>query len=216
MKSGSEKNKNIKNSLEYFLMDYKLFIAAGLLVVILAVYFVAVACTSKETLLSVMLIDCQAQTDGEEMADFYMETAGLDKKEYQVQIQSDLMFQGTDSGDYTMTSLSKFMTDIGSERLDVCGMLLDDFEKYDKAGSWMDLRECLTKEQSETLKSHFLETEDGRVIGLLTDALPQMKADGCYCDEEKGVIGIAYNTPHREEAIRYLLYLAGEMEQEDE
>ena len=205
-----KEKKSIKNNLEYFWMYYKLPFIAGMIVVILAMYFLIITLTAKETALSVMLIDCHTEMSSEEMAEEYMEAADIDQKKYQVQIQNNLMFQGTDSGSYSMTSLSKFMADIGSELLDVCGMLKDDFVKYDGSETWMDLRECLTDEQMETLKDKLLTTDDGRVIGIMADDLPVIQADGCYTNEEtNAAIGIIYNAPHKNEAVKYLLYLAG-------
>ena len=193
-------------------MYYKLPFLAGLVVVVLAVYFLVASLTAKDTVLSVMLIDCHTEMSGEKIAEEYMEATGLDQKKYQVQIQNNLMFQGTDSGNYSMTSLSKFMADIGSELLDVCGMLKEDFIKYDGSQIWMDLRECLSEEQSEKLKDRFLTADDGRVIGIMADKLPVLMADGCYTGTDtQAAVGIIYNTPHKEQAIKYLLYLAGAM-----
>ena len=205
-----KKKKSIKNNLEYFWMYYKLPFIAGMIVVILALYFLITTLTAKETALSVMLIDCHTEMSGEEMAEKYMDSAGMDKKKYQVQIQNNLMFQGTDSGSYSMTSLSKFMADIGSELLDVCGMLKEDFIKYDGSQTWMDLRECLTDKQMEELKDRLLMTDDGRVIGILADDLPVLLAEECYTNKEtEAAIGVIYNAPQKDEAVKYLLYLAG-------
>lgn len=205
-----KEKKSMKNNLEYFWMYYKLPFIAGMIVAILLLYFLITALTAKETALSVMLIDCHTEMSGDEMAEDYMDTTGIEKKKYQVQIQNNLMFQGTDSGSYSMTSLSKFMADIGSELLDVCGMLKDDFVKYDGSETWMDLRECLTDEQLEELKDKLLTADDGSVIGILADDLPVIQSDGCYVNEETdAAIGIVYNAPHKDEAVKYLLYLAG-------
>ena len=205
-----KKKKSIKNNLEYFWMYYKLPFIAGMIVAILVLYFLITTLTAKDTALSVMLIDCHTEMNGEEMAEKYMDSAGIDKKKYQVQIQNNLMFQGTDSGNYSMTSLSKFMADIGSELLDVCGMLKEDFIKYDGSQTWMDLRECLTDKQMEDLKDRLLTADDGRVIGILADELPVIQAENCYTNEEtEAAIGIIYNAPHKDEAVKYLLYLAG-------
>ena len=194
-------------------MYYKLPFLAGVVVVVLAVYFLVASLTAKDTVLSVMLIDCHTEMSGEKIAEEYMEATGLNQKKYQVQVQNNLMFQGTDSGNYSMTSLSKFMADIGSELLDVCGMLKDDFIKYDGSDTWMDLRECLTDEQSKVLEDYFLMTDDGRAIGIMADELPILKADNCYTSTDtEAAVGIIYNTPHKEEAVKYLLYLAGAME----
>lgn len=208
-----KEKKSIKNNLEYFWMYYKLPFLAGVVVVVLAVYFLVASLTAKDTVLSVMLIDCHTEMSGEKIAEEYMEATGLNQKKYQVQIQNNLMFQGTDSGNYSMTSLSKFMADIGSELLDVCGMLKDDFIKYDGSDTWMDLRECLTDEQGKVLEDYFLMTDDGRAIGIMADELPILKADNCYTSTDtEAAVGIIYNTPHKEEAVKYLLYLAGAME----
>ena len=208
-----KEKKSIKNNLEYFWMYYKLPFLAGVVVVVLAVYFLVASLTAKDTVLSVMLIDCHTEMSGEKIAEEYMEATGLNQKKYQVQIQNNLMFQGTDSGNYSMTSLSKFMADIGRELLDVCGMLKDDFIKYDGSDTWMDLRECLTDEQSKVLEDYFLMTDDGRAIGIMADELPILKADNCYTSTDtEAAVGIIYNTPHKEEAVKYLLYLAGAME----
>lgn len=208
-----KEKKSTKNNLEYFWMYYKLPFLAGVVVVVLAVYFLVASLTAKDTVLSVMLIDCHTEMSGEKIAEEYMEATGLNQKKYQVQVQNNLMFQGTDSGNYSMTSLSKFMADIGSELLDVCGMLKDDFIKYDGSDTWMDLRECLTDEQSKVLEDYFLMTDDGRAIGIMADELPILKADNCYTSTDtEAAVGIIYNTPHKEEAVKYLLYLAGAME----
>ena len=194
-------------------MYYKLPFMAGMIIVILILYFLITALTAKDTVLSVMLIDCHTEMSGEELAEEYAKAADIDQKKYQIQIQNNLMFQGTDSGNYSMTSLSKFMADIGSELLDVCGMLKDDFIKYDGSDTWMDLRECLTDEQSKVLEDYFLMTDDGRAIGIMADELPILKADNCYTSTDtEAAVGIIYNTPHKEEAVKYLLYLAGAME----
>ena len=208
-----KEKKNIKNNLEYFWMYYKLPFMAGMIIVILILYFLITALTAKDTVLSVMLIDCHTEMSGEELAEEYAKAADIDQKKYQIQIQNNLMFQGTDSGNYSMTSLSKFMADIGSELLDVCGMLKDDFIKYDGSDTWMDLRECLTDEQSKVLEDYFLMTDDGRAIGIMADELPVLKADNCYTSTDtEAAVGIIYNTPHKEDAVKYLLYLAGAME----
>ena len=89
-----EKSK-IKNNLEYFWMYYKLPFLAGMIVVVLVLYFLITSLTAKDMVLSVMLIDAHTDVSSEKMAEEYMEASGLDTKKYQVQIQNNLMFQGT-------------------------------------------------------------------------------------------------------------------------
>ena len=86
-----KEKKSMKNNLEYFWMYYKLPFIAGMIVVILAMYFLITTLTTKDTALSVMLIDCHTEMSGEEMAEEYMDTAGIDKKKQQVQIQMDVL-----------------------------------------------------------------------------------------------------------------------------
>lgn len=202
--------KDLKNELEYFWMYYKLPFFALVIVVLLIGYFLVTKLTEKETALEVMLIDCHTEISSEQMQEDFMEYAGLDTQKYQVSFQTNLMLEGTDSGSYTMSSLSKFIADIGSEKLDVCGMLESDFEKYDKSDTWMDLRDVFTEEELEKLSDSQVIGEDEAVIGLYADTLPVLKEYGCYEDEEdRGVIGVIYNTQHFLEAASYLHYLAG-------
>ena len=70
-----KEKKSMKNNLEYFWMYYKLPFIAGMIVVILAMYFLITTLTTKDTALSVMLIDCHTEMSGEEMAEEYMDTA---------------------------------------------------------------------------------------------------------------------------------------------
>lgn len=199
--------KKICDRLEYFWMYYKLPFLAALVVLLLAVYFCTAVLTEKETALSVMLVDCYSEAEGEEMGKDFLEKEGLDGKIYQVQVQNQLMFQDSDSGNYAMTSLSRFLADIGSEKLDVCAMLEEDFLKYDSSGTWADLREYLDPEELERLSDITITAADGRVIGIRAEGLPVMERYGCYENGAAG-IGIIYNTPHRELAAAYLLYAA--------
>ena len=84
--------KKLKNDLKYFWMYYKFQIIAGLIVVLMAVYFLISSLAQKECVLSVMLIDCHTDVSSEQMEKEYMQAAGLDKENCQVQIQNNLMF----------------------------------------------------------------------------------------------------------------------------
>lgn len=202
--------KNIKNNLEYFWMYYKWQVIAVFIVVILTVYFGVSVLKKKDNALSVMLIDCHTEVSQEQMEEDFMKYSGLDDKVYEVQIQNNLMFADSDSGSYTMTSLSRFLADIGSEKLDVCGMLEEDFMKYDNSNTFMDLRDCFTEEELLALEEKLIETEDGRIIGIYADSLPEIERYGCYEDQETNAgLGIIYNTQHKETAVQYLRFLAG-------
>ena len=138
-----------------------------------------------------------------------LQSLQLNEKKYVIEVQNGLMLDNTESGSYAMTSLSRLMSDIGSEKLDVCGMLEDTYLKYGKSRTFLDLRECFTEEQLEMFEGALLVTDDGKVIGIYADALSEVQKDGCYDSEDaRGVIGIVYNTKHLDMAASYLLYLA--------
>ena len=197
-----------KNDLKYLWIYFKWQILAAVIVVILAFHFLITAFSEKECALSIMLLDCYTEVGDEEMEKELLQSLQLDKKKYVIEVQNGLMIDNTESGSYAMTSLSRLMSDIGSEKLDVCGMLQESFLKYDHSRTFLDLRECFTEEQLNEIGEALLVTEDGRVIGIYADALNKLQEDGCYdSEDEKGVVGIVYNTKHLDMAVNYLLYL---------
>lgn len=201
---------NLKNNLQYLWTYYKWQILAALIAVILGAHFLMTASLSGECALSVILFDCHSDVSQEKMEEELLQSLQLDKKKYVVEVQNSLMLDDTESGSYAMASLSRFLSDVGSEKLDVCGMLEDTYWKYDKSHTFLDLRECLSAEIRKELEGALLVTEDGRVIGIYADALPKLQEDGCYDSEDaRGVVGIVYNTKNLDMAERYLLYLAG-------
>lgn len=197
-----------KNNLSYFWEFYKWQIIAVGVVAVLGIYLLCTALLKKECALSVMLLDCHTDKGQEQMERELLQALQLDKQKYTVSVQNELMISDTDAGTYAMTSLSRFLSDVGSEKLDVCGMLESDFLKYDASGTFLDLRECLDEAQLQRLQKALLVTDDGRVIGIYADGLPGMQKDGCYdAADSRGVLGVVYNTKHRETAGAYLTYL---------
>ena len=197
-----------KNDLKYLWIYFKWQILAAVIVVILAFHFLITAFSEKECAVSIMLLDCYTEVGDEEMEKELLQSLQLDKKKYVIEVQNGLMINNTESGSYAMTSLSRLMSDIGSGKLDVCGMLQESFLKYDHSRTFLDLRECFAEEQLNEIGEALLVTEDGRVIGIYADALNKLQEDGCYdSEDEKGVVGIVYNTKHLDMAVNYLLYL---------
>ena len=94
-----------------------------------------------------MLLDCYTEVSDEKMEKELLQSLQLDQKKYVIEVQNSLMIDNTESGNYAMTSLSRFMSDVGSEKLDVCGMLQNSYLKYDHSRTFLDLRECFTEEQ---------------------------------------------------------------------
>lgn len=199
----------IKNQLYYFWSFYKWIIAAVGIVVALFLYFLSVRLTEKECVLSVMLMDCHTDVSDEQMNDDFAAYINLEQKTYSVNIQNSLMISGS-GGNYTMSCLSKFLSEVGNKNLDVCGMLEDDFIKYDNADTWMTLSDSFTQEELYEFSDCLYENKDGEVIGLYADGLPQLAQYGCYDSQDtRGIIGIVYNTQHKDTAVEYLRYLTG-------
>ena len=207
--------KRLKDQLVYLWSDYKWPLLAGAIVCLVAVYMLIHALTQKETVLSVMLIDCHAAISQEEMEKDALAALGCKDGKQQAEILTSLLFSEAGSGSYAMTSLSRFYTEIGSEKVDIAGMLKEDFLNYEDSGTWLDLTGVLDEELSERLKEALV-IQDNRVIGIETAALPVLTTYGCYEGAgEKGVLGVLYNAPHRENAAAYIRYLAGLTAQED-
>lgn len=200
----------MKNKVSYFLEFYKWQMMAALVVAVLGIYLLCTALTRKECVLSVMLLDCHTDVVQEQMEQELLKALQIGEQGYMVSVQNNLMIADTHSGNYAMTSLSRLLTDIGSEKLDVCGMLEADFMRYDESGMFLDLQGCLDKGQLQMLEKYLLTAEDGRIIGIYADGLPALQKDGCYDGPDgRGVIGIVYNTKHLEMAEKYLKYLSG-------
>ena len=95
-------------------------------------------------------------------------------------------------------------TEVSQEQME------EDFMKYDNSNTFMDLRDCFTEEELLALEEKLIETEDGRIIGIYADSLPEIERYGCYEDQETNAgLGIIYNTQHKETAVQYLRFLAG-------
>lgn len=204
------KKEKIKNQLWYFWSFYKWIIVAVAIAAALVLYFVAAKLTEKENVLSVMLMDCHTQVSDEQMNSDFGGYMGLDQKKYGINIQNSLMISDGESGNYTMSCLAKFLAEVGNAGLDACGMLESDFANYDQADTWMALEECFTLEELEKLSAYVYRGKDGEAVGLYADGLPVLAQYGCYeSGDSRAVVGIIYNTQHKDTAVSYLKYLAG-------
>ncbi|MDO4623264.1 MAG: hypothetical protein Q4B22_09970 [Eubacteriales bacterium] len=199
------KKEKIKNELYYLWTLYRIPLIGGLIFLLIVGGFIIAALQKKDNTLEVMLIDSHAAYTDEQMAEEFLQADYVDPKKWENQVYGTLLFSETESGNYAMTSLSRFLADISSEKLDVCGMQEADFLKYDDSGSFLDLTICLSEEEIRRFEGQFLITEDGRRIGIRSEALPRLKEWGCYTGNgNQGVVGIIYNTTHLEEAKQYL------------
>lgn len=199
----------MKDKLGYFWMYYKLPLIA-------AVIFCCVLCSfgwnivsQKESVLNVMLVDSHSPVEGQKMADAFAEASGIDKSRYEVNIQTTYLFEDASFRTYEMAGRSKFYADIGNKELDVCAMLEKDFAQYAQSGGFLSLSSVLSEEQIKELGDGIYK-QSGEVYGIYVDSLKGNVLSGCYEDAgSQGVIGIIYNTPHLEQAVRYLEYVIG-------
>lgn len=198
------KGKNAKEKTVYFWMYYKAPFLAVLAVVLITGYWVHAAAVEKEIAFSAMLVDCHASVSEEEMEKEFASYMGMD--EDTVSFQNSYLFSDSTSSTYAMTSLSRFYSDIGTEKLDVCGFLEEDFEKYVKSGTFLDLRECFTEEELEEY-GESLYYYGGEPVGIYGDGLPGLLKSGCYSKKD-AVVGIIYNSKHVGTAADYLRYLS--------
>lgn len=201
-----EKDKNLRGKAEYIWNYYKIPIVVAIIVVLIAGSFVVTAMKQKEQALHVMLVDCHTSVDEAAMERDFIEYANIDTNQYDVLIDTEFMFDQS-AGNFSMTSLSRFYADIGDKKLDVSGMLENDFINYCKTDCFLDLTEHFTKQQITDL-DEYLYRDGEKILGIYTTGLPLLSDMECYTSD-KAVLGIVYNTEHLDQAVDYLLYAAG-------
>ncbi len=198
-----------KKRLEYFWMYYKIPFLTILAGIIVASYFIYAKAAEKEYAFNAMLLDVHTDVREETLAEEFAEYAEIDTKEYEVLISTSLLFSDAASGNYAMGSLARFYSLIGTEELDACMMLEEDFIKYAGADSFLDLREVFTEEELEAFPEQYTD-EEGRVLGIYGDELPKIKEiDGYSNPDTRCLVGMIYNTKHVEQGKKFLEYLGG-------
>ncbi len=199
------KQGNWRKKLEYFWMYYKIPFLAVLGVCIVIAYFGYAKITEKESAFNAILLDIHTNTQEEVLEEEFADYAGINTKEYDVLISTSLLFSDASSGNYAMTSLARLYTQIGTEELDVCMMLEDDFTEYAGADAFMDLRDVFTEEELARFPKLY-EDDDGRVLGVYNEGLEKLQEIEGYSGEVS-VAGILYNSNHVDTAKEFLEYL---------
>lgn len=200
------KGKSFREKAEYFWTYYKTPVLAALALLLTAAFWLHSAASEKETALNVLLMDAMSGTDDETMGEELKKGIGVADGEKEVLIGSSYLLSGTDSGTYAMTSISKFYSEVGTGKLDVCGFWEKDFEKYAGSGSFLDLRNCFSQEELKELEA-FLYYEKGAPVGIYAHGLPKLTGYGCY-EGHPAIVGIVYNSERvgtAAKALRFLL-----------
>lgn len=198
-----------KKRLEYFWMYYKIPFLTILMGTIVITYFIYAKVTEKEYAFNAMLLDVHTDVQEEMLSKEFAEYAEIDTKKYEVLISTSLLFSDAASGNYAMSSLARFYSLIGTEELDACMMLEEDFIKYAEADSFLDLREIFTDEELGGFPELYTDGE-GRILGIYGDELPKIKEiDGYSNPDTRCLAGIIYNTKHVEQGKKFLRYLSG-------
>lgn len=188
-------------------MYYKIPFLAVLVGVVTAAGLIHAKVTEKECVCNAMLLDIHTDAQEELLSEEFAEYAGIDTKKYEVLISTSLLFSDASSGNYAMGSLARFYSLIGTEDLDVCMMLEEDFLKYAGADSFLDLREVFAEEELEAFPGLYTDST-GRVLGIYGNALPKIKEiKGYTAPDAKCLAGVIYNTRHKEQAGKFLEWL---------
>ena len=194
-----------KDRIGYFWMYYKIPVCLLVIVAIMAMSFVRENVSAKPVALSVMMMDIHTDVTGDEIREAFTEWAGVNREKEKVEVDTSLMLGDAGSRNYQMGSLAKLYAQIGTEALDVCAMKERDYSNYTKSDAFLDLSEVFDPEEMDQFPALY-KSVDGRILGVYCKDMPGMKRLDGYAGDE-GVIGILYNTKHKEMAKRFLLYL---------
>lgn len=196
-----------KKKLEHFWTYYKSPFLIILAAAVVLVYFTIAAMTEKEPVFTAYLFDAHAGTEQETAVAEFAEFAEIDTKKNAVTIDASFLLADSSAGNYTMTSLAKFYTEIGTAELDVCMMTEGSFKTYAKSAAFLDLRSCLDGEQMEKY-GESLVYADGIPVGIRGNDFDWVRKTGGY-EDGPCVFGILYNSGHVENSVKFLEFLDG-------
>lgn len=167
-----------KKKLEYFWMYYKIPFIVTVAAVIVIIYFIYAKLSDRPDAIQVLMYDVHTDVSEEQIAVDFAEYAGIDTREYDVFVSTSLLLSDAASENYALTSLSRFLTLIGTEELDACMMLESDFQRYETS-AFMDLRELFTEDElADFYKLYF--NAQGQVLGVYGEGLGQIEVIGGY------------------------------------
>lgn len=192
---------------EYFWMYYKIPFLAVIAVCTVVFYFGHAKLTEKEYALNAMLLDVHTDENEEALAEEFAQYAGIDRGKYDVTVSTSLLFSHAASSTYSMTSLARFNSLVGTQELDVCAMLEEDFDNYEKSDCFLNLEEVFSQEELAAFPALYRD-KNGTPVGVYAGELPKIQEiEGYQGENTKAVAGIIYNTTRRDAAKKFLEYL---------
>jgi hypothetical protein len=195
-----------RDRLGYFWVYYKILVILIVIGLIMVINFLHASLTEQPSVLNVMMLDIHAKVTSEKLQQEFIHAASINEKKEKVTISVDQLL-GDGSSSYQMGILAKLYSEIGMNQLDVVSMRKDDFANYVKSDMFLDLREVFTPEELSEFTGLYRD-DSGRVLGIRCNSMPGIKNISGY-EMDFGVMGIVYNTQHKDMAVKYLKYLNG-------
>lgn len=196
-----------KDHLGYLLSFYSLPLVIGAILLFLLVHFFLAGREQEKTALYVSLYDCgSARTEEELSRDF---CAYLGREEVLAFYTTGLLAEAP-QGSYGMASMSRFYADTAAGQVDAAGFGKEEFSSFAKTDCFLPLSEIdgMKKWTEEHPEDLFF--REGQPVGIYARALPRLALLGLYTESPDAVIGILKDSPRREMAETYLMYLLGE------
>ena len=173
----SIKNADFKTKWNYFWDYYKKETIAVICVVFFLVTIIYSVVTSKDIAFYAAMVNSTAvlQEDITAFQEDYMAYAGIDPKEYIVQMDNSLMSTDTPKSELEMNASQKLMVYTSVGQLDVIVTGSDTFPYQASQGIFYDLREILTEEQLAKYEPYFYYVDQ-----TILDARNEMPTTGDF------------------------------------
>lgn len=148
------KTQPFKKRFAYFWDYHKYHVLAGAFVLFFVVDLIYTWITAKDTVFAAALINCYADTEQAEIYEENLSLAyGIDMKEEEIMLNTDIRLTGEDATDYETVQLISVR--VAAHEIDVMMTDKDTFDRYSKTDMFYDLRTVLSPEQLEYYKDSF-------------------------------------------------------------
>ncbi len=213
--------KTFQEKVNYFKMYYLKMTLAGILIAVLAVYFIyTVASPKDKSLLRVAFVDYffMDEVTAQMEADF-IEAKNITLGEHEVISFDGTTYQISGSGNYNAATI--FSTHVMAREIDIIIAPESSFQTYAFNGSIGSLTELLPSDLYGRLSDRFFLSKLRQENEGLEDAVGEDYVLGIYLDEtafwekygqpiqgeDRPVIGMIINAPNMEYAVEFLRYV---------